>query len=143
MNPVPRIPPAPVTPAPSPTVVALRAGTSVRVLVTTPSGPPRRTLSLAEAEAVAALPPELEWLGNLPSPRTRRAYRADVEDFRRFAGLPDTAAFRATGITNYLQNGGLLERAQQMAAHASPQTTRLYDRTNEEMSLGEFEKIHI
>jgi site-specific recombinase XerD len=25
--------------------------------------------------------------------------------------------FRATGITNYLENGGSLEKAQQMAAH--------------------------
>ena len=27
--------------------------------------------------------------------------------------------FRATGITAYLKNGGTLEKAQQMAAHAS------------------------
>ena len=35
--------------------------------------------------------------------------------------------FRATGITIYLTNGGDLEKAQQMAAHESPQTTKLYD----------------
>src|SRR3712207_3013073 len=40
--------------------------------------------------------------------------------------------FRATGITIYLLNGGTLEKAQQMAAHESPRTTKLYDRTNED-----------
>jgi hypothetical protein len=35
--------------------------------------------------------------------------------------------FRATGITAYLQNGGTLEHAQQIAAHQSPRTTKLYD----------------
>jgi len=37
--------------------------------------------------------------------------------------------FRATGITAYLNNGGALEHAQSMAAHESPRTTKLYDRT--------------
>ena len=36
--------------------------------------------------------------------------------------------FRATGITAYLANGGALEHAQEMAAHESPRTTKLYDR---------------
>ena len=34
-------------------------------------------------------------------------------------------SFRATGITNFLENGGTLEHAQDMAAHANPRTTRL------------------
>ena len=37
--------------------------------------------------------------------------------------------FRATGITAYLANGGALEHAQEMAAHESPRTTKLYGRT--------------
>jgi site-specific recombinase XerD len=37
--------------------------------------------------------------------------------------------FRASGITAYLANGGALEHAQEMAAHESPRTTKLYDRT--------------
>jgi site-specific recombinase XerD len=36
--------------------------------------------------------------------------------------------FRATGITEYLRNGGKLEVAQQMANHESARTTGLYDR---------------
>jgi site-specific recombinase XerD len=37
--------------------------------------------------------------------------------------------FRATGLANFLANGGTLENAQAMADHASPRTTQLYDRT--------------
>jgi integrase/recombinase XerD len=36
--------------------------------------------------------------------------------------------FRGTGITAYLENRGPLEKARQMAAHASTRTTQLYDR---------------
>jgi site-specific recombinase XerD len=36
--------------------------------------------------------------------------------------------FRATGITNYLENGGTLEVAQRIAGHADSRTTKLYDR---------------
>lgn len=50
-------------------------------------------------------------------------------------------SFRATGITNYLEHTGALEKAQQMAAHASPRTTKLYDRTSDQVSLDEVEKI--
>jgi hypothetical protein len=49
--------------------------------------------------------------------------------------------FLATGITAYLQNGGTLEHAQQIAAHQSPRTTKLYDRTKDEISLDEVERI--
>lgn len=51
--------------------------------------------------------------------------------------------FRATGITAYLDGGGTLENAQVMAAHDSPRTTKLYDRTNDEITLDEVEKIGI
>lgn len=51
--------------------------------------------------------------------------------------------FRATGITAYLENGGTIEHAQQIAAHESPRTTKLYDRTNDAISLAEIERIVI
>ena len=41
--------------------------------------------------------------------------------------------FRATGITAYLLNGGSVENAQAIAAHESPRTTKLYDRTADEI----------
>jgi site-specific recombinase XerD len=48
---------------------------------------------------------------------------------------------RATGITVYLLNGGLLEYAQQMAAHESARTTKLYDRRNDKVTLDQVERI--
>jgi site-specific recombinase XerD len=51
--------------------------------------------------------------------------------------------FRATGITAYLKNKGLLEHAQTIANHASPRTTKLYDRRSDEITLDEVEKIAI
>ena len=51
--------------------------------------------------------------------------------------------FRATGITAYLEEGGTLENAQAMAAHESPRTTKLYDRTGDEITLDEVERIAI
>jgi site-specific recombinase XerD len=52
-------------------------------------------------------------------------------------------SFRATGITAYLKNGGTLEKAAQMANHASTRTTQLYDRRRDEMSLDEVERIRV
>ena len=51
--------------------------------------------------------------------------------------------FRATGITAYLLNGGTIEGAQAIAAHESPRTTKLYDRTTDEITLDEVERIGI
>jgi site-specific recombinase XerD len=52
-------------------------------------------------------------------------------------------SFRATGITAYLANGGALEHAQEMAAHESPRTTKLYDRTKERLTQQEVERIRL
>jgi integrase len=52
-------------------------------------------------------------------------------------------SFRATGITAYLKNGGTLEKAAQMANHASTRTTQLYDRRADEVSLDEVERVLI
>ncbi len=51
--------------------------------------------------------------------------------------------FRATGITAYLGNGGVLEHAQSMAAHESPRTTKLYDRTKDRLTQDEVERIRL
>jgi site-specific recombinase XerD len=51
--------------------------------------------------------------------------------------------FRATGITAYLEAGGTLENAQAMASHESPRTTKLYDRTGDQITLDEVERIAI
>lgn len=52
-------------------------------------------------------------------------------------------SFRATGITAYLKNGGVLEKAAVMANHASTRTTQLYDRRSDEVTLDEVERVLI
>jgi integrase/recombinase XerD len=62
------------------------------------------------------------------------------------AGLPSSTCChtsRATGITEYLENGGKIENAQAIAAHESPRTTKLYDRPGDEITLDEVERIAI
>ncbi|MCK6500221.1 MAG: tyrosine-type recombinase/integrase [Nitrospira sp.] len=64
----------------------------------------------------------------------------------RAAGISLTTCchtFRATAITAYLKNGGTIEKAQQIAAHESPRTTKLYDRTHDQLTLDEIERIRI
>lgn len=77
-------------------------------------------------------------------------YRSDVlRMIKRRAEAADLPAstcchtFRATGITAYLENGGTIENAQAIAAHESPRTTKLYDRTKDEITLDEVERILI
>ena len=79
-----------------------------------------------------------------------RMHRTDVlrmvKRRARQAGLATSVCchtFRATGITAYLENGGLLEHAQKIAAHESVRTTKLYDRTSDAVSLDEIERIMI
>ena len=74
--------------------------------------------------------------------------RHDVPAHHRAAAAdlpPSTCChtFRATGITAYLSNGGTLEHAQQIAGHASPKTTKLYDRTADTITVDEIERIVI
>ena len=52
-------------------------------------------------------------------------------------------SFRATGITEYLKNGGKLEIAQQMANHESARTTGLYDRRQGQVTPDEVERVVI
>ena len=40
-------------------------------------------------------------------------------------------------MTAYLSNGGTLEHARQIAGHASPKTTKLYDRTSDTLTVDE------
>ncbi|GAB2209110.1 tyrosine-type recombinase/integrase [Roseibium sp. ROS1] len=83
-------------------------------------------------------------LSETPLPQAN-AY-ATIQRRAKAAGI-DTAVcchtFRATGITAYLKNGGTLEKAAQMANHASTRTTQLYDRRSDEVSLDEVERILI
>lgn len=80
----------------------------------------------------------------------RRMHRTDalrmIKRRAKFIGIPANICchtFRATGITAYLENGGSLEHAMQIAAHEAARTTKLYDRTNDEVSLDEIERVRI
>ena len=66
--------------------------------------------------------------------------RAKVAGFLTAVGCH---TWPATGITIYLENDGRLEHAQQPAGHASPRTTKLYDRTKDEITLSEVERIRL
>jgi integrase len=68
---------------------------------------------------------------------TRRAVNAGI------ATKIGNHSFRATGITEYLRNGGQVEIAPKMANHESARTTGLYDRRDDEVSLDEVERIVI
>jgi len=74
--------------------------------------------------------------------------RTDAADMlkRRLkqAGLPahySPHSFRATGITNFLENDGTLEAAQRIAGHADSRTTKLYDRRGQKVLLEDMERI--
>ena len=77
---------------------------------------------------------------------SRRLVLAMIKRRAAAADLPPSTCchtFRATGITAYLSNGGTLEHAQRIAGHASPKTTKLYDRTADAISVDEIERIVI
>jgi integrase/recombinase XerD len=79
-------------------------------------------------------------------PLGRRNALDMVKRRAKAGGLSETTCchtFRATGITAYLENGGTIEHAQQIAAHESPKTTKLYDRTSDQITLDEVERIVI
>ena len=60
------------------------------------------------------------------------------------AGLPahySPHSFRATGITNFLENDSTLEAAQRVAGHADSWTTKLYDRRGQKVLLEDMERV--
>ena len=49
--------------------------------------------------------------------------------------------FRATGITEFLNQGGTIEQARLIAAHEVSRTTQLYDRRSDVIALEAVERI--
>jgi integrase len=69
-----------------------------------------------------------------------------VKRYAKKAGLsPEVCChtFRATGMTNYMLNGGTIEKAAKIANHESTRTTGLYNRQHDAISLDEIERILI
>lgn len=80
------------------------------------------------------------------TPLDRRKALEMVKKRAKAAGLTDRLcnhSFRATGITAFISGGGTVDKARQMAAHASTKTTELYNRTGDEITLDEVERITI
>jgi integrase len=87
-------------------------------------------------------------LGKTGKLSRRPPMRTDAADMlkRRLkqAGLPahySPHSFRATGITNFLENDDTLEAAQRIAGHADSRTTKLYDRRGQKVLLEDMERI--
>ena len=49
--------------------------------------------------------------------------------------------FRGTGITLFLTAGGKLERAQVIAHHADSRTTKVYDHSDDDVTLDDIELV--
>ncbi|MEN8446888.1 MAG: tyrosine-type recombinase/integrase [Cyanobacteria bacterium J06555_13] len=99
------------------------------------------------------------WEKGRPLFRSQQRGRAKVLSDKRFsrkdawamikrraadAGLSDAICnhtFRGTGITNYLENGGSRDTAQELAGHEDVRTTALYDRRCSKVSLDEIERM--
>ncbi len=62
----------------------------------------RITLSAAEFQGLADMPPELEWFASIESKHTRRAYKQDINDFMAFAGITTPEAFRTVNRAHVL-----------------------------------------
>lgn len=109
---------------------ALDEWLSASGLTNEPSAPLFPTLKYGRLAGRTPLPP-----ANIHMMIQRRAAAAGIRT------KVSAHSFRATGITTYLQNGGKLEVAQQMAGHESVRTTGLYDRRNDSVALDEVERI--
>jgi hypothetical protein len=60
---------------------------------------------------------------------------------RQFKEAALARSFRATGITNFLENDGTLQAAQRIASHADTRSTKLYDRRGQKVLLEDMERI--
>ena len=79
----------------------------------------------------------------------RRSVLKLVEKRARTSGILKRVcchSFRATGVTEYMNSGGKIEIAQRIAGHTSPSTTKIYDRSADQLAQNkrfEFRARHI
>ena|ERR1700693_4601035 len=81
-----------------------------------------------------------------PDLKTAAGHHPGIDTLVISGSLMDTRSvrahsFRATGITNFLENDGTLEAAQRIAGHADSRTTKLYDRRGQKVLLEDMERI--
>ena len=77
------------------------------------------------------------------SNKTSSLFTAPIFGLFFFAFFVPFARPLGVGVGAILENGGTIENAQAIAAHESPRTTKLYDRTGDEITLDEVERIAI
>ena len=69
------------------------------------------------------------------------AYRMVRRRFIGVVGKYSPHSFRAIGLTRFLEEGGTLEAAQNIADHADSRTTKLYDRRQQIVLRADVERI--
>jgi integrase/recombinase XerD len=62
----------------------------------------KHSLTRAQFEQLADVPPEEEWLANITNLKTRRAYKEDVREFVAFTALQDYMGLRAAGRSHVI-----------------------------------------
>jgi integrase/recombinase XerD len=62
----------------------------------------KQRLTRVQFEQLAAVPAEEEWLANITSPKTKRAYQNDVREFIAYAGLGDYMALRSVARSHII-----------------------------------------
>src|SRR3989338_404549 len=89
--------------------LARRVGSNDQLpAVTTKVG--ERALTAKQFQGLANVPPEVEWFANIGNPRTRRAYKIDIEDFTRFVGIARPEEFRIVTRAHIIAWRKLLEQ---------------------------------
>src|ERR1700738_2591679 len=62
----------------------------------------KNSLTRAQFEQLADVPPEEEWLANITNLKTRRAYKEDVREFIAFTALQDYLRLRSVGRSHII-----------------------------------------
>src|SRR5580704_10100701 len=62
----------------------------------------KHSLTRAQFEQLADVPPEEEWLANITNLKTRRAYKEDVREFIAFTALQDYMRLRSVGRSHII-----------------------------------------
>src|SRR4029077_1322509 len=78
--------------------------------------------------------------------RSRRSVLKLVEKRAKISGILKQVcchSFRATGVTEYMNSGGTIEIAQRIAGHTSSSTSRIYDRSADQLTLEEIERVQL
>src|SRR5207244_12765432 len=70
----------------------------------------KQSLTPAQFEQLADVPPEEEWLANITNLKTRRAYKEDVREFIAITSLQDYMRLRYVGRSHIISCRKDMER---------------------------------